>query len=180
MNAIRATVLVLLLSACALASPAPDDRPKPVAAVIFTISYPRPGETLPPNRLITGVWSDGTVITSANRETGGAPYTSRKVEPAQVKKLAADLDDLKFFTDEKLNKQPNRYPPDSSYTAVAAAFAEKRQRLALWRAPATQPADADRFVQIFVKARALIDKLGDAKGEPVEKVDDEIFSVGRK
>ena len=179
MNPIRATVLAFALSACAFASPAPDDKPKPVAAVTFTISYPRPGETLPANRLITGVWSDGTVITSANRETGGAPYTSRKVDPAQVKKLAADLDAIEFFTDEELNKQPNRYPPDASYTAVAAAFADKRQRLALWRAPTTQPAEADRFVQIFIRARALIDKLGEEKGEPVEKVDDEIFRVGR-
>ena len=177
---IRVTIVAIaLLSACGFASPAPDEKPTPVAAVTYIISYPRPGETLT-NRLITGVWSDGTVVTSAYRETGGPPYTSRKVDAEKIKQLAADLDALKFFTDEELKKQPNRYPPDASYTAVAAAFADKHQRLALWRAPTTQPADADRFVQIFVKARALIDKLGEAKGEPVEKIDERIFDVGRK
>jgi hypothetical protein len=178
MMIIRITILLTVLSACGLASPAADEKPTPVAAVTFIISYPRPGETQP-NRLVTGVWSDGTVVTSSNHETGGPPYTSRKVEPAKVKQLAADLDALKFFTDEELNKQPNRYPPDASYTAVAAAIADKRQRLALWRAPTTQPADADRFVQIFMKARAVIDKLGEEKGEPVEKIDERIFHVGQ-
>ena len=177
---IRATIILALLSACGFANAEPE-KPTPVAAVTFIISYPRPGEELP-RRLITGVWSDGTVITSTNRQTGGPPYTARKVDPAKIKKLAADLDALKFFTDEELNKQPNRYPPDASYTAVAATFAEKRQRLALWRAPTTQPAEADRFVQVFMKARALINQLGEAsdKGEAVETIDEKIFDVGRK
>ena len=183
---IRSTFLVVLLSACGFAcltsaAPADAEKPTPVAAVTFIISYPRPGEELP-RRLITGVWSDGTVIASGNRETGGPPYRVRKVDPAQVKKLAADLDALQFFTDEELNKQPNRYPPDASYTAVAATFGDKRQRLALWRAPTTQPADADRFVQLFIKARALINQLGESgeKGEPVETIDEKIFDVGRR
>jgi hypothetical protein len=178
------TILILtLLFACGFANstaPAPTEPepPKPVAAVTYVISYPTPNEKLP-RRLITGVWSDGTVVTSGNRETGGPPYTSRKIDPAKVKSLAADLDALKFFTDEELKKQPNRYPPDASYTAVGAAFApDKVQRLALWRAPTTQPANADRFVQVFIKARALINKFGEEKGKPVETIDEGIFNVG--
>jgi hypothetical protein len=178
---IRATLVALaLLSACGVANAAEPEKPVPVAAVTFIVSYPRPDEKIP-RRLITGVWSDGTVVTSANRQTGGPPYTSRKVDPTEVKKLGADLDALKFYTDEELKKQPNRYPPDASYTAVAATFGEKRQRLALWRAPTTQPADADRFVQVFIKARALINRLGEGeKGELVETIDEKIFAVGRK
>jgi hypothetical protein len=174
-------VALALLPACGFADEVAAEKPTPVAAVTFIISYPRPGETLP-RRLITGVWSDGTVITSGNRDTGGPPYTSRKIDPARIKQLAADLDALKFYTDEQLNRQPNRYPPDASYTAVAASFGEKRQRLALWRAPATQPADADHFVKIFLKARALIDQLaeGAETGQAVETFDEKIFDVGRK
>lgn len=181
----RAMTLLALLSACGFANPAapePATQPatsRPVAAVWYEISYPRPGETLT-RRLITGVWSDGTVVTSGDREHGGPPYTARKVDAASVKKLADDLDKMKFFSDEELNRHPNRYPPDASYTAVAAAVGDKRQRLALWRAPTTQPADADHFMKQFIAARTLINQLGDEKGEPVEKIDESVFSLGRK
>ena len=42
--------------------------------------------------------------------------------------------------------------------------------------------EADRFVQVFMKARALINQLGEAsdKGEAVETIDEKIFDVGRK
>ena len=174
-------LLIALLSAHGFASPAPTTKPTPVAAVAYITGYPPPGSKLT-NGLITGVWSDGTVITSANREIGGPPYTSRKLDAARLKQLAADLDALKFFTDEEINKQPYHYPPDASYTVVGASFADKRQRIGLWRAPTTQPADADHFVQVFMKARELINKLGDsdAKGEPVDEIDKAIFNVGEK
>jgi len=180
MMMIRALILLALLPACGFANAAAEpEKPTPVAAVAHMTGYPPPGSKLT-DGLITGVWSDGTVVTSSNRETGGPPYTSRKVDPARLKKLAADLDALKFFTDAEINKQPSRYPPDASHTAVGAAFDDKRQRLALWRAPTTQPADADRFVQVFIKAREFINKLGAEQGEPVEEIDNAIFRVGQK
>jgi hypothetical protein len=152
--------------------PAP---PEPVAAVTFIGGY----RVRSPRNLITGVWSDGTVIASADRETGGPPYHAAKVEPERVTALLKALDALKFFTDPDLRARANRYPPDASHTGVGAVFGEQRQRLALWRAPATQPADADKFLQVFLHARRLIDDLAPAEGKPVNEVDPRVYDLGR-
>jgi hypothetical protein len=152
--------------------------PTPVAAVWLEPGYPPPGASVA-SRLIVGVWSDGTVVTGSDPARGGAPYTSRKIDAKRVDQLLADLDAMQFFTDEELKNHPNRYPPDASYTAVAAVAGDKRQRIAMWRPPTTQPADADHFVTQFIKARKLIERLSETKGEPVEKIDERVFRLGR-
>jgi hypothetical protein len=178
-RAILATVLLAPFAWAVEPATRPDAAaPVPVAAVWHEISYPPPGVT-DLTKLIVGIWSDGSVVTGNDHERGGPPYTSRKIDPKEVEELMTDLDAMKFFTDEEFKKHPNRYPPDASYTAVAAVSGDKKQRISMWRAPTTQPADADHFVTQFVKARKLIEQLGGEKGDPLETIDQRVFRLAR-
>jgi hypothetical protein len=151
--------------------------PTPVAAVWHEVGYPPPGVT-EMHRLVVGVWSDGTVVTSADPARGGRPYTVRKVDSKQVDHLVAGLIAIGFFDDESLKNEPAR-PPDAGYTAVAAVAGDKHQRVALWRPPTTQPAEGDHYAAQFLKARKLIEQLAEGKGEPIDKIDERVFRLGR-
>jgi hypothetical protein len=173
-----AAVLLGSLTARA-AEPAsqPATQPTPVAAVWTEVGYPPPGVT-EYRRLIVGVWSDGTVVTSDNRQRGGKPYRSFKTDAKQVRHLLAGLSAIDFFTDDRLAKEPPR-PPDAGLTAVAATDGERSRRLALWRAPTTRPAEADHYLERFVEARKRIEQFAGGTGEPVEKIDERVFRLGR-
>jgi len=192
------------------ALPAPTTRPAnaPVTAVWFDIGYPpppKPGEDVKQfeyRRLIVGVWSDGTVIWSDDRRTGGKPYCIGRVPPELVAKLLASLKTIGLFD----VSEGARFGPDSSYTVIAAQTPDgKRQWLGSWHDPPTTrplvvvgehgmgvvaPADPrpkpspeyQKFLEVWAESRRLIESVvPEAHGKPLnEKLDNVVFDVGRE
>jgi hypothetical protein len=161
--------------------PALAERARPVAALWHAVGYPPPDYKGPMRGLIIGVWSDGTIVWSDNRKTGGPPYLTAAVAPERVQKLLTDLADAGFF-DETYE---NYYPPDASHTVLAADSGTRRKRLATWMdlvRPATAAGDKPEprpheahFEQVWTPSRRLIEQVVPSKGQPVETIDEAIF-----
>jgi hypothetical protein len=103
----------------------------PVAAVWYEISYPAP-DVKETEKLIAGLWSDGTVVWSDNRDTGGKPYHTARISDDDVNKLLSDLSTAGLF--EKLDQV--HFGPDASHTVIAAKIGGKTQWLGSWHEPA--------------------------------------------
>jgi len=184
--------------------PAPTTAPstRPVAAVWYELSgmtVVKPGEKFEPNRLIVGVWSDGTVVWSSDRRTGGKPYWTGKIAPELVAKLLASLKTVGFFEPSKISG----FGPDASITVLAAQADEKRQWLGSWHEPATtrprvivseigisaiapgEPrpkpsAEYQRFLDIWAESRRLIESVvPEQSGVPLQALDEQVFQTGR-
>ena len=165
--------LLLLTTLFALAEtrvPASQIAAIPVAAVWQEFS-PHPNQK-EPRQLDIGVWSDGTIVWRENDK-----HLTAKVDQRGVDKLLKDLDEMKFFDDPEVNRQPSQYPPDASYFAVAADFGDKHQRLASWRDP--PESGGERFKKIFTASRKRIRAIVPAEGKPIEKFDESVYRVGR-
>jgi hypothetical protein len=180
----------------------------PVAAVWFDAGYPpplKPGEKLEDmeyRKLVVGVWSDGTVIWSDNRRTGGKPYHIGRIPNELVAKLLASLKTVGLFD---VPDAP-RFGPDSSYTVIAAQTDDgKRIWLGSWHDPPTtrplvvvseqgmgviapaqprgkpSPAYA-HFLEVWAESRRLIESVvPEAQGRPMnEKLENTVFDVGRE
>jgi hypothetical protein len=194
-----------------LALPPPTTKPvnAPVAAVWFDVGYPpppKPGEDVSQfefRRLIVGVWSDGTVIWSDDRRTGGKPYYVGRIPPELVTRLLTSLNTVGLF-DVRFR------PPlivDSSSTVIAAETDAPRQRQQLASShdpPTTRPlldvnehgmsaiapgeprparsAEFTRFMEVWAESRRLIESVvPEAHGKPMnEKLDKAVFDVGRE
>jgi hypothetical protein len=211
MSTRAAVVLLTLLSAHALAAaaaapasqPATAPSPAPVAAVWYEPSGTRvvaPGEPLEIHRLIVGVWSDGTVVWSDNRRTGGKPYWTGRIPRELVEKLLASLTTVSFFEPSKISG----FGPDASITVIAAQAGDRRQWMGSWHdPPTTRPraifsehgisaaapgeprpkpsADYQRFIEVWAESRRLIESVvPERSGQPIETVDEKVFRVGRK
>jgi hypothetical protein len=88
-------------------------------------------------RLIIGVWADGTVIWSNDRQRGGKPYFRGNVVAARLQQLLTDLEAAGFF---EPNTRTSYYGPDSSYHVIEARIGRKYQALESWHeGPSTQP-----------------------------------------
>ena len=201
-------VLLTVLSAQGFAA-APASQPAtalavaPVAGVWYEPSGMRilaPGEPLEIHRLIVGVWSDGTVVWSDNRRTGGKPYWTGRIPRELVEKLVASLTTVGFFEPTKISG----FGPDATITVIAAQAGERRQWMGSWHdPPTTRPrlivnehgisavepgeprpkpsADYQRFTEVWAESRRLIESVVPEKsGRPIETVDEKIYDVGRK
>ena len=165
--------LLLLTTLLALAetrAPASQVAAIPVAAVWQEFS-PHPNQK-EPRQLEVGVWSDGTLVWRENDK-----HLTAKIDQSEVDKLLKDLDEMKFFDDPQISRQPNQYPPDASHFVVAADFGDKHQRLASWRDP--PESGGERFKEIFMASRKRIRAIVPAKGNPTEKFDQTVYRVGR-
>ena len=201
-------VMLTVLSAQGFAA-APASQPTtapavvPVAGVWYEPSGMRilaPGEPLEIHRLIVGVWSDGTVVWSDNRRTGGKPYWTGRIPRELVDKLLASLATVGFFEPTKISG----FGPDATITVIAAQAGERRQWMGSWHdPPTTRPravfsehgisavepgeprpkpsADYQRFTEVWAESRRLIESVVPEKsGRPIETVDEKIYDVGRK
>ena len=203
-------VLLTLLSGHGLAAAAaPASQPTtapaspPVAAVWYEPSGTRvlaPGEPLEIHRLIVGIWSDGTVVWSDDRRTGGKPYWIGRIPAELVEKLAASLKTVGFFEPTKVSG----FGPDASITVIAAQVGDQRQRMGSWHdPPTTRPravfsehgisavppgeprpkpsADYQRFVEVWAESRRLIESVvPERSGQPLDTLDEKIFRLGRE
>ena len=205
----RALVLLLTLlpapgfAAAPASQPATAPAPAPVAGVWYQPSGTRvlaPGEPLEFHRLIVGIWSDGTVVWSDNRRTGGKPYWTGRVPRELVEKLLASLNMVGFFEPTKISG----FGPDASITVIAAQAGDRRQWMGSWHdPPTTRPravfsehgisavapgeprskpsADYQHYVEVWAESRRLIESVVPEKnGRLLEAVDEKIFGVGRK
>jgi len=208
----RTVVVLMTLLSChvfAAAAAAPASRPAtapasaPVAGVWYEPSGMRvlaPGEPLEIHRLIVGVWSDGTVVWSDDRRTGGKPYWTGHIPHELVEKLLASLQTVGFFEPSKISG----YGPDATITVIAAQTGERRQWMGSWHdPPTTRPraifsehgisavapgeprpkpsVDYQRFVEVWAESRRLIESVVPEKsGRPLETLDEKIFGVGRR
>src|SRR5688500_11110363 len=79
----------------------------PIAGVWQELS-PHPNQK-EPRQLDIGVWSDGTIVWRENDK-----HLTAKIDQREADKMLKDLDELKFFDDPEVNRQPSQYPPDAS------------------------------------------------------------------
>lgn len=183
-------LLPILLTGCAhhaatpspVTQPAPSEPARPVAALWYAVGYPPVGYTGPMDALIVAVWSDGRIVWSSNRKTGGAPYLTASVSPDRVQQLLADLKSAGFFEET----YENYYPPDASHTVLAADSGPQRKRLATWMdlvrpgANNYEPRPHEKhFREVWTPSRAAIEAIIPAHGEPTDAPDSQIFKLGR-
>lgn len=198
----RSIAIILLLATCGFADaattePATRAAPQPVAAIWYERSHPKTGET-DARTLIVGVWSDGTVVWSDDRATGGKPYRVGRVDPRRIERLLSDLKPAGFFRE----KRTVNFGPDASYTVLAAQHGEDRQWIGSWHEPAreggksvvtergivsVQPGEKppepspeyQQFLKTWSDARRLVEGVVPAQGELLEALDARVFELGR-
>jgi hypothetical protein len=170
--------------------------PGPVAAIWFDqTSTLAPAE---PNRLIVGVWSDGTVVWSNDQRHGGKPYLTGKIDTARVQQLANDLAAAGLF-------DPQRqvwFGPDATLTVIAVRAGGTHQWLGSWHDPSptdpnfvytekgltvvepNQPRpvpslEYQHFRKIWADARSIIEATVPANSFPAGALDQTVFQLGR-
>ena len=204
-------ILALLAIGCArpvnapqaanMAADRPSTRPappSPVAAIWYDEISKGPPRTREAQRLIVGIWSDGSVVWSNDRESGGKPYLHAKIDPTRVDRLLNGLDAAGFFG--KL-RQVN-FGPDSTYTVIAGVRGANRQWLGSWHDPArdgpnvgvtehglevifpgqprpTPSPEYQHFLDVWAASRKLIEGAVPTDGSPVDAPDSEIYLLGQ-
>jgi len=166
-----------------------------VAGIWWENSVPTPVNP-PAHQLIVGVWQDGTVIWSSDRQFGGPPYMRGHIPVSKVDALVERLNGTGFF---ELKRQAN-FGPDASYTVIAAQAAHgKHQWVGSWHEPSSpgvivtergiqSSIDAasespskeyQQFLKVWADARAAIENAIPAEGATTRSVDETIYKLGR-
>ena len=154
-------------AAASSAGPAPTTRPgraRPVAGIWFVPSvFALPNERY--LRLIVGIWSDGEVVWSGNRETGDKPYRRARIDKARIERLFNDFDRARMFVE----RERGLPMPDAAFTIMAAQSGSRRQWLGSWQETTSG--------RVWSDARRLIEQVVPATGEPTEEFDQGIFRL---
>jgi hypothetical protein len=154
---------------------------RPIAAIWFVdgmVLPPPPPALAESQKLLVGVWSDGTVVWSKNDQArGGRPYQSAHITPAEVETLKNDLVAMHFFDDPEVKKQPYLVPPDAGHIEIGAGFDDNVMLIATWREP---PDGNASFQKLYAAAKKRLLATIPAEGKPVEKIDERVFRIGQR
>jgi hypothetical protein len=115
-------LLLALLATLPICSAVPESLP----AIAITIDTPRAA----PPTILTAVWTDGSIVWSKDRENGGPPYLTAKIDPAKTTAFLAKLD--QDGTLKKLDKYLVHLGPDASYHQIELMIGKKNITLISW------------------------------------------------
>ncbi|HEY8747852.1 MAG TPA: hypothetical protein VIM11_07750 [Tepidisphaeraceae bacterium] len=168
---------------------------RPVAAIWW-----EHGGNAPPTgtaqlrKLIVGIWSDGTVVWSADRHFGGPPYTRGQIAVDKVGFLADRLNATGFFN---LTRQVN-FGPDASHTVIAAQMNGVSHWIGSWHDPsdpgivvterglqsaADGPGDPPsasykHFLKVWEDARTVLESSVPNSSVVTPSVDESVYTLG--
>ena len=114
------TLILALLAMLHVAHAVPETLP----IISITIDSTRAS----PPTLLIAVWDDGSIVWSQDREDGGPPYLSAKIDPAKTAAFLAKLDQDGVFGREDLV----RVGPDASYHEIHLLSGKKHVNLISW------------------------------------------------
>jgi hypothetical protein len=82
------------------------------------------------SHLSVAIWPDGRIIWSRDRDRGGPPYLSGRIEPKQVQALLDRFDRESVF--DARSFRHSWFGPDSSFTTIWLQSGKQHTRLQSW------------------------------------------------
>lgn len=125
-----AIVVALVLGALVWNTHAADTSAPPAILIYTTVGYPPPGETNPGPRLVVALWSDGKIIWSDARVSGGPPYFQGQFDITKLNALLGSLESQGALTNAAF--QPAWFGPDSKTTRMIINDGHHRLALESW------------------------------------------------